>query len=241
MHGEIPLFTSDCRRLILVLCCSISRSKDGYISSLNPTCMKALRLITLSALVSAFFITSCQQDATREETASFRNEVIASHTDEVAQANKTSDGPCNSSVYEVILESRIFTGGNWEWTWSVRNSNPGNGNNGTAKDLSHWGFQTGTCFNAASLVSAAYSADGITWTNVPPVIQPEVSQSCLTTPVLKFDFGTTGTAKSYYRVVISEDYAVGNAFAYYKSGQQCCTFNFAGIDCSGPVEIEIVE
>lgn len=105
-------------------------------------------------------------------------------------------------------------------------------------------MQLAGCVNLSTLVSAAYSSDGQNWTGFTPSYQPDPSQGCMTDPVLKFDFGTLGTAKSYYRLVVSQDYTIGDAIGYYKSGNNtgCCTFNFIGIGgCGGPVEIEIVE
>ncbi|MBK8953656.1 MAG: hypothetical protein IPM85_16850 [Chitinophagaceae bacterium] len=145
---------------------------------------------------------------------------------------------CNSGAYTVTLESRNNINGNWEWIWSVQNSNPGNGNNGTVQDLSHWGMQFGSCFNWSSVVSAAFSADGITWVLFSPVYASDPSQSCMTVPVLKFDFGTTGSAKSYYKLVVNQNFVIEQTPAYYKSGSStgCCTFSFSGIGCSLEVD-----
>jgi hypothetical protein len=143
-------------------------------------------------------------------------------------------GPCNSNAYVVTLESRTQLSGNWEWVWSIRNPNPGNGTNGTSQDMSHWGMQFGSCLDWTDVVSAAQSADGITWTSFTPVYQADASQNCVTTPVLKYSMGTSGTAKSYYKIVLSKNYSVDpSAFAYYKSGARmpCCTFTFNGVGC----------
>jgi hypothetical protein len=137
------------------------------------------------------------------------------------------------------LESRTpINGGNWEWIWSVQNPNPGNGGGGTVQNLSHWGMQFGSCIVWSSVLSAAYSGDGITWTAFTPLYQVDPSQSCMTSPVLKFDFGTIGSAKSYYKLVVSQDYSVGVVPGYYKSGANtgCCVFNFNGISCPYIVE-----
>lgn len=198
--------------------------------------MKTTRLILAGIFMSAI-ITACKQ-ASYEETAAFQNDNIV--TDESVNAemmSKGSSGPCNPYAYEVTLESRTLVNGNWEWVWSVRNPNPGNGNNGTAKDLSHWGMQLADCINMSSVIGAAYSNDGAEWTSFMPVNQADPSQDCLTTPTLKFDFGTSGTAKSYYRLTLSQEYPADNTLAYYKSGQACCTFIFTGVGCGGPVEV----
>jgi hypothetical protein len=100
-------------------------------------------------------------------------------------------------------------------------------------------MQLGSCVNWTSVISAAYSSNGSTWNSFTPTYQVNPSQGCLTTPVLKFDFGTTGTAKTYYRLVINQDVAQGTVQGYYKSGSNtsCCTFNFTGLACGGPVEL----
>jgi hypothetical protein len=200
--------------------------------------MKTLRLLTGGILMSA--IISCQHDS-QEEIASFQNNITIEETAGVSATGKAKagdPGPCNPNAYEVVLESRALVNGNWEWIWSVRNPNPGNGSNGTAKDLSHWGIRVGSCVDVSSIIGAAYSDDGAQWTSFTPVVQPDPSQDCLTTPTLKFDYGTSGSDKTYYRLIISQEYPTGSARAYYKSGGTCCTFNITAMGCSGgPIEI----
>lgn len=191
------------------------------------------RLILNVVMAAVLFTSACQQDV-HDETASLRAAQLS--TESTLTLDKTS-GNCIAAAYSIVLESRTLINGNWEWVWSIENLNPGNGNNGTAQDLSNWGIRLGACFNVSSLVGAAYSSNGTDWTEFTPSIQPEPSQNCLSTPVLKFDFGTTGTTKSWYRLTISEEYPVGNGLGYYKSGSRCCLFGFSGIDCEGPVEI----
>jgi hypothetical protein len=195
--------------------------------------MKTPRLMMVCGVFAVLSMSSCQHDA--NDIASFQQSpnLPADET----EMSKASGGLCDPNLCQITLVSRTQVDGNWEWVWSIVNSNPGNGSGGTAQGISHWGMQFGTCFNGASIVSAAYSADGSSWAGFTPVIQPDPSQHCLQTPTLKFDFGTNGAAPSYYKLVVSEDYSVGNTLAYYKSGQRCCTFSFAGLDCSGPVEI----
>ena len=114
---------------------------------------------------------------------------------------------CNPNAYTITLESRTLVNGNWEWIWSVQNPNPGNGNNGTAQDLSHWGMQFGSCFASGHLLLAPLiAADGINLDKFYSCLSIDPSQSCMTTPVLKFDFGTSGSAKSYYNLVVNQDY-----------------------------------
>lgn len=159
------------------------------------------------------------------------------HTDEnnhtvagIQQANNT----CNPNAYVITLESITQVNNLWEWVWSVRNPNPGNGNNGTVQDLSHWGMQFASCFNATHISGAAYSSNGSVWYSFNPVIKTDPSQKCMTTPVLKFDFGTKAGNKSFYKLILSANYFPGNTSGYYKSGARtgCCTIEFTGVSCS---------
>jgi hypothetical protein len=142
-----------------------------------------------------------------------------------------------SAPYNVLLENIADNGnGTWTWIWSVQNPHPGNGNGGTAQNLSHWGFTLGTCVVWSDVLAAGYSYDGTTWTDFSPNYAVDPSQDCMTQAVLKFDAGTQGSQKTYYRVVLAQSYTVEPAsLGYYKSGQRtgCGTFLFTGIGCPG--------
>jgi hypothetical protein len=171
-------------------------------------------------------ISGCQKNA-KDQLSPEAMEIAGKKSNDNAE-------PCNPNAYVVTLESKTLVNGNWEWVWSVQNPNPGNGNNGTVQDLSHWGMQFGTCFNWGSVVGAAYSSNGHSWHDFNPSYRTDPSQDCLTSPVLKFDFGTSGGGKSYYKLILSSDYSTGQASGYYKSGGRtgCCTFSFTGIGCN---------
>jgi len=189
--------------------------------------------------VAIFLMTtiSCSKNAdlSIKDTFTVRDEFVAV---DGASSNVTTSG----NPYSIVLESVTNNGNNtWTWVWSVQNPNPGNGNNGTAKDLSHWGFAFGACVTASNLVSAGYSQDGTIWTDFNPGINIEPSQSCFTRPVFKFDFGTIASQKSWYRLVVNKDLPVNNnTLGYFKSGTRCGTFSFSGIGCD-PIIIEIIE
>lgn len=189
--------------------------------------MKKNQLIFPLVIGAALLFAACQRDAAKELKAPAAAEV----TETVGI--ESEEGPCDSDAYTIVLESKTLVGSNWEWIWSVQNPNPGNGLNGTVQDLSHWGMQFTSCFTWADVTGAAYSYNGTTWTGFSPSYSPDPSQLCLTTPVLKFNYGTTGSAKTYYKLVVSRDYNTMNALAYYKSGRRtgCCTTLFQGIGC----------
>jgi hypothetical protein len=203
--------------------------------------MKTFCLITFLTVGSLFFATSCQRNSLEGTVVKKEDKIVAiAEVGTVNAMKASSSGICNPNAYTITLESRTLVNGYWEWVWSVRNPNPGNGNNGTAQDLSHWGMQLGSCVSLSSVISAASSRDGSNWIGLTPAYQSDPSQGCMTSPVLKFDFGTSGTAKSYYRLVVNQDFTEGLVPGYYKSGNNtgCCTFNFTGISgCGGPVEI----
>jgi hypothetical protein len=201
--------------------------------------MKTTRInTTIIATVFSLFILSCQRDAHKEMAQPVSTEQM---TTDGADRKPAPSGDCNPNAYTITLESHAFNGTGWDWIWSVQNPNPGNGNNGTSQDLSHWGMRLGTCLSDLSHVTgAAYSADGTDWTTFTPSYGTDPSQGCMTTPVLKFDAGTTGSNKTYYRLTVDQFYPVSNSLGYYKSGGNtgCCTFLFAGIGCSNSEEEE---
>lgn len=185
--------------------------------------MKTFRYLVMTCIVASIVV-SCQKEAKE-----------SNQEKETLQANKpTPPATCNSNAYVITLESKTFSSGSWTWIWSVRNPNPGNGNNGTSQDLSHWGMRFGTCLDFSDITGAAYSFNGNNWTYFTPEYKVDPSQRCMTTPVLKFDAGTTGTAKTYYKLVLSKNYAIDFAASgYYKSGARmpCCTVTFSGVGC----------
>ena len=150
-------------------------------------------------------------------------------------------GPCEPNAYLVTLvssnnEVATANGTVYEWIWTVTNPAPGNGMNGTTQDMSHWGFPLNACVDATTVVGAAYSTDGTNWNSFTPDIQVDPSQPCMTSPVLKFNYGTSGGAPTYYRVYTSVPYEIDEAAqAYYKSGSNtgCCVFGFDGMGCGG--------
>src|SRR5690606_4315820 len=137
-------------------------------------------------VILAFVLLACQREELRDlptPVSANENPVTEASSafieNSSMETKKGSSETCNPNAYTVLLESRTPVDGGWEWIWSVQNPNPGNGNNGTAQDLSHWGMTFGDCFIASSMVSAAYSGNGTDWTSFTPTYQPDGSQSCM--------------------------------------------------------------
>ncbi|NOT51068.1 MAG: hypothetical protein HOP10_07300 [Chitinophagaceae bacterium] len=204
--------------------------------------MKTLRLLSISlftVLLLVVALAACTADDMKDVKSS-SSQITSSP---IAPGNNNQPGESSGTgriaevsacnTYIIALEDITPVGSNWEWVWSVQNPNPGNGNNGTVQNLSHWGMQFGSCFAWASVVGAAYSTDGVNWTSFTPSYQVDPSQTCMTTPVLKFDYGTSGTNPTYYKLVLNQNYQTGYVPGYYKSGSRtgCCIFNFVGVGC----------
>ena len=191
--------------------------------------MKTTKLGLIAGCLSTLLIVSCQHDAKelpvpqKLQTENLANRLLL---------------PGEEKPYNIELIGPIAVSNGWQYTWKIQNINPGNGNNGTAQGLSHWGFSApknmlgATCFNLSNVKSAAYSANGINWTTFTPSLKVDPA-GCLSTPVLKFDFGTNGNAYSYYRLVLNQQYPTGMTEGYFKSGKRtgCVIYSFPGIVC----------
>ena len=135
--------------------------------------------------------------------------------------------------YEIVLVTKNVVGTDSEWTWQVSNPNPGNGQDGTLQDISHWSVPLNAAAEAA-LVSAEYSYDGVTWHSVSATMDRDPSiRQCTSVDVLKYDVGTTGGDATYYRATFSQDFII-NPFAtsWVKNGggqQGCNLYFFSGL------------
>jgi hypothetical protein len=140
------------------------------------------------------------------------------------------------TAYTIALEGKQMVGANEEWTWSLTNTNPGNGDNGTLQDVSHWSMALPAAAEAA-LVSAEYSNDGSNWHSLPVEVERDPSiRACTTIDVLKFNVGTNGTAPVYYRATFNKKfYDNPYATSWIKTGGGrlgCNMFFFAGLSAS---------
>ena len=136
-------------------------------------------------------------------------------------------------AYQIVLISRNTVGANTEWTWSLTNPNPGNGQDGTLQDVSHWSLAMNAQAEAA-LVSAEVSNDGVTWQSASTIVDRDPSiKFCTGTDVLKYDAGTSGSSPKYYRANFNADFVV-NPFAtsWIKTGggqQGCNLYYYSGM------------
>ena len=148
--------------------------------------------------------------------------------------------------YEISLVSKTYnaTANRTTFVWKVVNPHPGNGNDGTVQDLSHWGFTINPCSNPADalhqsdIVSAGTGSSSNPANHSPLNVEIHVdpSQNCTANiPVLKFDVGTNGSTPRYYSLVLSGNWGTADLHAYYKSGSRTgcglCTITGAGVGC----------
>ncbi len=217
--------------------------------------MKTLRSSLLLAATASSLLLSCQREESKlpVSAAQYRFQqadgtVQGTSTAGMRVSNVPLPAQCQEP-YSITLESTTANGnGTYTWIWSLKNPAPGNGTNGTVQDLSHWDIVLNNCCSPCSggstgaqlsdIVSAATSTNGTSWQSFTPTLQqdPSVLNSCglSTGPVLKFDVGTTGSAKIYYRLIVSRNFQVyENAASVYKSGKRtgCGTICYPGMGC----------
>ena len=140
----------------------------------------------------------------------------------------------NTESYSIVMMGKIADdAGNEEWTWVLSNPSPGNGDNGTLQDVSHFSIPI-TAQAEEALVSSAYSYDGVTWISNPISVDrdPAIKQ-CTSVDVLKFDVPTTGTEPLYFRITFSDEFETSSwAKCYIKTGggrNGCNWYYFTGV------------
>lgn len=140
----------------------------------------------------------------------------------------------NTESYSIQMTGKtIDEANNEQWNWVLTNSNPGDGDNGTLQDVSHFSIPL-TAEAETALVSAEYSYDGITWISNPLSIDrdPAIKQ-CTSVDVLKFDVSTTGSEPLYFRITFNDEFeSSGWAKCYIKTGggrNGCNWYYFTGI------------
>jgi hypothetical protein len=140
------------------------------------------------------------------------------------------NSPISGTSYDISLVDGYpqMVNGKQEWLWKIVNT-------GSSQDLSHWDFVPPVCVQPDDIFYAGFGLDPASLTSVPIEFKVDKSQDCYTGPVLKFNFGTSGTTPSYYKIILNEEFAQGTGLLVYKSGAQtgCGTSEFPGIGCGG--------
>jgi hypothetical protein len=191
--------------------------------------MKLFRIFSILAIATLLIFVACRKEAKMIDLS--------------PTASKTGPGNTASCLNYNVALARTFNGSQTTFIWTITNPSPGNGSNGTTQNLSHWSFVPG-CPGAdgleqnwSDIIRAEYSYDGgTTWTVISPtpILKPDPSQTCSSANVFKFDFGTSGSTPTMYKMVVSGNYAEdANNFAIFKSGVKtgCCTRTVPGIGC----------
>jgi hypothetical protein len=198
--------------------------------------MKLLKLPLLGLSALLFF--GCQKATLQDSTAS-----------NLLKAEPLTISAETSSClgYNVKLDvDQTSKPGYTIFLWTVTNPNPGNGKNGTIQNLSHWDFVPGSCLvdNLADVTEASYLDSKNGWTTILPLTigqDPAMSNggfNCPTGDVIKFPYGTSGSAPSQYKIVLKGNWGIGNMFTYFKSGATtgCCSGDLANVGIGCKVE-----
>jgi hypothetical protein len=140
--------------------------------------------------------------------------------------------PITGTSYDITLMDGypMMVDGKQVWLWKIVNT-------GDSQDLSHWGFDPGTCLFVSDIYWAGHGTNLESLTSAPINIAVDPSQDCFTGPVFKFDFGTTGSTPSYYMLKLNSAFVVDeSALLVFKSGSGtgCGTSTFKGIGCDDP-------
>lgn len=113
------------------------------------------------------------------------------------------------------------------FTWTLVNTNPGNGSNGTYKNLSHWTMIL--CERAAANLVSQSNSLGV---QVAPTYMVDPAMTCNADSVLKFNYGTSASIPSVYSLVLNGKFSVDTAAkGFFKAGIGCCSRTFPGISC----------
>jgi hypothetical protein len=140
--------------------------------------------------------------------------------------------PITGTSYDITLlpgHPYVDNDGKQVWLWKIVNT-------GDSQDLSHWNFVPATCLVLGDIYWAGHGTDTVSMIPDELKIGVDNSQDCYSGPVFKFDFGTNGTAPSYFMLKTNKEfYPDDQAVLVYKSGEitGCGTSTFTGIGCNG--------
>lgn len=207
--------------------------------------MRYLPLLPTIIISFLIFLGACQKDQDAPQIP--QEDFLITDIENVNLA-----GDICSRPYEIsLVRKRQRLDGTWEWIWGVKNPNPGDGTNGTLKDLSSWAITLPTCVQPSNIkASFAFVIHGPAQyhTQFTPTYQrTSLFKDCQNTgldytngqPVLVFNFGTRGNVITYYELVLDKDYSIDkNGLSFFKTncsgsgtggaGQSC----FPGVGCA---------
>jgi hypothetical protein len=175
-----------------------------------------------------FFISKCTKSKIEEPAMSVVEMQDLENQQEVALGK---DSASSISPYSVRIAYKKRVGNDWVWIWEIKNRKPGNGENNTVQNLSSWGIDLGDCIGLGDIVESAYSNDKVSWTTFTPTFEVDPSQNCSEKKYLKFNFGTSGSTSSYYKLVISKQVDIVQTEALFNSGSRCGLFVTCGFGC----------
>lgn len=181
----------------------------------------------ISAITFSAVFLSCQKDSLSPDLTS--------------NAKPVPGGNCTGYLVDLAVDKATIPGSTI-FTWTITNPTPGNGSGSTIQDLSHWDFVPGLCLdqNWQDVVSASYrygtTGDfvSIDFTgSAVNDIKPDPSlkkDGCYGDDVFKFDYGTSGSTPTQYRLVLSGNWRTDALNLYFKSGTNtgCCFNSYAG-------------
>lgn len=199
--------------------------------------MKRIALMGAVMIIALSVFYSCQKTVSNPQV---QKEQITENELQIA-------GKPTSNCYDYqITMTRTFQDGKTQFVWKIVNPVPGNGSNGTQKDLSHWGFKP-QCIGGADLnyypqdiLAAYYSYNNNTnWVQIVPTpkITKDPSSSCMLPgeETFKFDYGTRGSQPTYYKLVLNGNWAAadeGGNGGFVKTGKSCCRLSsIPGVGC----------
>ena len=197
------------------------------------TSMKKVIVLAFVAVATIFAFYACKKDVNSN----------SSTEGEIATKPPVQQPPGSSCANYSVTLDRTYEDGKTTFIWTITNPNPGNGQNGTIQNLSHWNFIPGCPGNDGleqnwdDIDAAYYSTDGgTTWNLISPTpeLAPDPSQTCTNLNVFKFNYGTSGSQPTLYKLVLFGNYSAdANNTAVFKSGANtgCCVRTVPGIGC----------
>lgn len=207
--------------------------------------MKKIITASLFSLAAAGFIVSCQKEENKLQQTGTQEAFNISASARVGQATKslilpgattatsvTCDYPYSieiTSVQPITVNGQT----RYQYTWTVVNTNPGNGSNNTVQDLSNWGFILNNCCPNATPNTPCQGYNGSTGATPANIKSTSPNTTISLTNnfgncgfqtnnmyTVKFDYGTSGATPQTYTLTLDKEYTIEDGFAYYKSGSK---------------------